>query len=450
MSNHIPFVSLSDAVKEYCLASFNDRRKYYINFMVHAKHIYKELCLRHLDISIVNKYVKVDKTTNPWSIVVPPDMKKFLNLSNEGKDGGLVSFVFDDTINDVPVPTGINSCKSCNESDDYGQCVNNITAVTKDVVIDGDTYTETIWKKLCPNGDILEIRDIPTIDYNESDEQVVVTSRQERIIANLELKPCGCVKKTDRNKACIQTVCGVLINNQVTVSNPTLNRVGTKAGRIKISQGRIWIAGRVPDYLILSYQTNGICGEDQIMVPEIALSALLFGMKWRSIALATSFPPLIIREAKIAYESELEKLDMDLNPIRVEEFMNVQGAFHKWGSEIDQSYMRSSCWSDCPDIAALEGCQGMSPSDIEALISKYSNEVTLVTNFEQLDNGRRMYIQGSPVMQALIIHNLGYNPVVNSTYLEGGAVDGLVSYPIDNVSVLVKYSSPVAVKIFLS
>ncbi len=450
MQDHIPYLTLSEVVKELCLAMFNDKRKYYINYMVHAKWIYKDLLLKSIFLP-KSKYVKVDKTTNPWSIVVPVDMYRFLNLSKEDADGSLISFVFDNTINDVPLPTGTNACETCNEVDVYGQCFNNITVVTKEVVIDGDPYTEKIWKKLCPNGDVMEVREIPTRDFDADGEPIVTTHTQERVIANLELKTCGCVKKTERNIECVKAQCGTLLPSTLArLSHPTNNKVGTRVGRIKISQGRIWIAGHVPDYLILSYQTNGVCGESEIMVPEYAVSALLFGTKWRSIALATNQNPNMVRASEIAYESQVEKMDMFLNPIRVEEFMNVQMVIPKWGSEIDQSSMKSGYWYNCENICQLDNCTGFSADEIASWISKYGNEVVLVKNYEVLDNGRRVYIQEAQAMQMLIVHNLGYNPQVTATFIDGGTIDGGVSYPVDNISVLIKFSSPVAAKIYLS
>lgn len=449
MEEYIPHISLSQVVKEYNLATYNDKQKYYLNTLVHAKWIWKELFIKSLFISI-SQYVKVDKTTNPYSIVIPKGMYRFLNLSTENSDGTLRSYVFDNSMNTVPVQTG-TICNTCNESDDLGQCITNITPTIKTVTIRDNPYTEKIWKQLCKNGDVLEIREIPTLDIDENGDETVVTITKERLIANLELKKCGCVKKTDQNKQYVVSCCGIMaVTNKSIFCKPTINQVGTRKGYIKIAQGRIWVKGNVPDYMILDWQANGECSENVIMVPEYAVSALIFGIKWRSMALAANKGPGEIRAAKIAYDSQVEELDMFLNPIRKEEFMNVQMVLPKWGSEVDQSDMRGNSWYDCDDIPCITGSSGLTATDIQNLINNCQNNIVLLDRYSITESGNRVYTQIDPVMQAVIVHGLGRNPVVVITDLENYVIDADVSYPSDNISVLVKFNTPRTFKVILS
>lgn len=444
MKDQLPYQSLSTIVKELCMGMYNDSKKYYANWMIHAKWIYKELFLKSL-FRPKSKYVKVDRSTNPYSIVLPLDMVRFINLSDEDYDGSMRSFVFDETINDVELPKG-DVCQSCNESDDYGQCVNNIVPITKSVVINGEPYTETIWKKLCPNGDMQEVRSVPTYDA-EAEEVVMVEVR--RHLCNLELKTCGCVKKTPRNKELVTCQCGPLTTStQVCMAHASISKVGTRKGRIKIRAGRIWLAGNVPDWLILTYQTNGNCGEDEIMVEEVAVPAMLFGMKWRASALADTVPPGKVDYNRMQYDREIENLDMFNNPIRVEEFMNVQMIIPKWGSEVDQRDMKS-CWLSCDDILPWPDRGGTTVEKLENLLDKYRDEVVVVSKYV-IEDGKKVYVQVLPAVAMLIMHDLGHNPNVATVLLDGGAViEGIISYPADNISVLIKFATPVAVKIYL-
>jgi len=448
MSDHIPYLSLSEVVKEYCLASYNDKRKYYINLMVHAKWIWKDLFLKSLFV-VQNKYVKVDKSTNPYSIVLPPNMMRFINLSTPDNNGDLRSFVFDDLINDVPLPTG-EECNQCNETNDYGSCINNITAVTKAVMINNISYVEKTWKKLCPNGDLLEITEKPTVDVNASGQTIVTMLPQQRFICNLEVKKCGCVKKTRANKDRIMSCCGGLIpENLLRMSQPTISKVGTKQGQIKISQGRIWVTGNVPDYLILSFQTNGVCAENEIMVPEYAVNPLMFGVRWRAMAFAPNKGGNEVANARVDYDRAVGEMDMFLNPIRVEEFMNVQMILPKWGSTVNQSFMKESSWFHGEDIACLPDVGGCSINQMGELYENTKNEVSLISNYTTDNNGHRVYLQNGFKMQWLLIHNLGYNPEVITTDLEGNVIDAEITYPNDGTSVLIKFSSPLKGKAIL-
>lgn len=339
MNDHIPYLSLSTVVKEYCLATFNDKRKYFINYMVHAKWIWKDLFQNSLFV-VKNVYVKVDKTTKPYSIVIPKDSVRFINLSYEGIDGSLQSFVHDSTINDTVIPLG-NECQQCGDTNDYGQCINNISAITKTVTLLGDDYTETTWMKISPAGDLLEVREIPTISVNAANEQSVEMIMKERILCKFEMKSCGCIKKVDINRTLINKYCGVLLHEcQLQMIQPTTTKVATYKGRIKISNGRIWISGdNIPDYVIHTFQTNGVCGESEIMIPEECVTAMMFGIAWRSTALAPNKVPLEKRTADIAFEKAKQELEEFLNPIRCEEFMAVQQTIPLWGSGADQSFM---------------------------------------------------------------------------------------------------------------
>ncbi len=88
MDSTIPYISLSQFTSEYCLATFNDERKHYINYLVHAKWIWKDLFLKSM-YTVKSKYVQVDFTTVPFSIPIPKDNVRIINISTEGFNGRL-------------------------------------------------------------------------------------------------------------------------------------------------------------------------------------------------------------------------------------------------------------------------------------------------------------------------------------------------------------------------
>lgn len=336
MERAIPYLSLVEATNEYMLASFNDRRKYFINYLSHAKWIWKELMWNTLW-AVKSKYVKVDTSTSPHSIVIPKDMVRFINLSKEDDCKAVRSLSFNDNMSVLKKPTGENLCEACGQDDYLGQCVSNITVVQKDVVIEGNTYVEKIWKKVCSNGDLVEIRQTPTKSYTgEGDEFEIAWETIQTYICKLEKKPCGCIKDTEQNKTLIITHCGCFLSScQHKMCDSTLSKPYRKFGTIKVQDGRIYIENNTDDWLILSYQTNGECEESELMIPEYALEALLFGIDYRAKALRPGTDRFEKRESAREYNKKISKLEEFLNPIIMTEFMNAQGNFPKWGSNSD-------------------------------------------------------------------------------------------------------------------
>lgn len=328
MNDHIPYMTLSEVVNEFCLATYNDKRKNYINHMIHAKWIWKELFQKTLFV-VKNKYLAVDFTTNPYSILIPRDSVRVLNVSQEDIEGRVRSYMFDDNMNDVDLPTG-DECSVCNQHNEYGQCINNMVAISNQVILLSQAYTDTTWKRLSPNGDLLEIKTKHVINYPTIGDPYVDTITQERRVCKLEVKTCGCVVKSPANLKLITDYCGVLLPTcQLSCLE---NLTNSTEARVRISNGRIWLKGNVPEFMIVSYQTNGVCNEEEIMVPETAVPSMMTGIYWRGTILAPNKNRLEKDHAKIMYDTDVEKLDMFLNPIRVKEFMDVQETVHSWGS----------------------------------------------------------------------------------------------------------------------
>lgn len=334
MDRTIPYLSLTDTTNEYMLATFNDRRKYFINYLSHAKWIWKQLIWNTIW-AVKHKYVELDCTTSPWSIVIPKDMVRFINMDVVDDCDKTRSLTYDDNMNTLPVPTTKNVCKVCGESNDLGQCVNDITLVQKDVIIDGDTYVEKLWMKVYANGDIVEVRQVPVKQFESADpesEYTIGYETIERRICKVETKPCGCIKNTDQNKQLITDHCGCRLNScYIKYCDPTFAQKNAKFGAIKIEDGRIWVKGTKSKQVILSYQTNGECNESELMIPEYAVNAVIFGIDYRAKALAPNRDRFEKREAERAWNKAQQELAEFLNPINMKAFMDLQMAFPLWG-----------------------------------------------------------------------------------------------------------------------
>lgn len=116
--------------------------------------------------------------------------------------------------------------------------------------------------------------------------------------------------------------------------------------------------------MILSYQTNGSCPEEEIMVPEYSVNSLMAGIDWRSTAFAPNKGPQITTQKRIAYDRQVEEMDEFLNPVRAEEFMNVQMIIPLWGEgpAVPQGANISTWWPESDVMARLKESEIKPPS----------------------------------------------------------------------------------------
>lgn len=451
MLDKIPHSTLVEQTNNYLIGSFNDSRKYFINYLNHAKHIWKSN-FRRSALDIKSKYMRVDKSTNPYSIIVPRDMDRLFNVSVDDKAGILHSFVIDNTLNTVSLPTG-KECSTCGETDDYAQCFNNIQVTTNTVVINATSYTEKTWRKLAPNGDIMEVREVPTLKIGLDNSTEVVIETKTRYIANLEVKPCGCIKKTNSNKETLFLTCGFLIPDlEAQALRGAVSRTGSNAGRMKVSNGRIWLDGYdIPDFVIVSYQTNGVCGENSIIIPDYASEVIQFGIAWRSAALRTGDARnrFAVRDLRAQYDTAIEEMDQYLRPIRLEDFMALQMTIPLWGGTADQAYMK-----DHPFIPVILQNNSISTDDIKKIAEEVGKQVNITQNFTTINNstGQQImtYTQVSPSATWSITHNLGYNPNVTVVDPDDNVIEGEIDYVTDGVSLTIKFNVPLMGKAFLT
>lgn len=322
-----PFYTLSQVVSEYCIMSFNDRKKYYGNYLVHAKWVWKEL-FRDTLFSILNRYVKVDKSVRPYRIFYPTDAMRVYNVSVTDERGRLRSLLTDAAMDTLPMPATATS--GCGCTDTLNACFSNLSVTTDTIYINGDPYTIKIWKDLCPNGDVIEITE--TWAYNtETDEVEAVTNKN--LITNLDVKSCGCVSNTPSNVNKIVNDCGCPL---VPVTSIPLVQIPYRQfGAMKIMKDErvVYLDGDIPDWVQLSYQTNGDNGEDAILVPEYAVPTMFSGIGFRTKAMSKNLVSArLMRDARYLYYYDKDELEMYLNPIRMEEFMNMQMIPAKWGA----------------------------------------------------------------------------------------------------------------------
>jgi hypothetical protein len=361
----IPYLSLTEVVEDYMISNLNNRQKLLVNYLVHAKWIWKKL-LWNTVWQTVSQYVKVKVAEDGQLYIdVPKGTIRVLSLCRVDGKGRLRPFVNDDNISSI-VPNAANGvvCDQCGESDDLGACISGMTVITEQVLINDVPYVNKTWKKLEKNGDLLEIREVWAMDVSDPNNVAVRKATLTRRLCSMEVKPCGCLVSCEVNEQLVQLYCSDLCRQQ-----KQFLASGKDWAKIKVVEGRIYFShrGRVPDFVVLTTQTNGECGEAEMMIPEYAVEAVTFGIHWRAGALAPAsvVSPGENRERKQNWKVAEQELQQFLNPIQMQDFMDSQMQLPKWGA---MSPVEEDCIEDLPKPTDMKkNC--LTEADVQKLIA---------------------------------------------------------------------------------
>src|ERR1700679_455120 len=159
-----PTLTLNQVTDLYLVHKFNTSRKWYKEYLILSQEVWSEIFQPTLWV-VKSEYVELKKG-HPYNYVdIPNNMQRFLSLSVKDRCGNLKPLYYNGEL-DVLVKPKHKTC-GCNNCDCRGLCeaIGGLTATTKEVIINGTSYTETTWVKVCPNGDIYEYRTIPTLKF---------------------------------------------------------------------------------------------------------------------------------------------------------------------------------------------------------------------------------------------------------------------------------------------
>ena len=335
----IPAQTLAEVVDQYMMLAFNDKRKYYLNYLVAAQWAWKEL-LWDTIWQVKSKYVTVDKTTTPYSIELPQDILRLLNVSVADSCNNLQPFSVNNAMNTLVKPQQKKNCSShgvvgCEDA--LCDTIDSVTIIMKDIMINGVAYTEKIWTKRNTNGDLLQIKETPVKNFAADGTFTVIIDTQEKLICTLEVNQAGCVLPTPNNLKLVMYHCGACLPSCMDIICATdLPKTPNPFGRFKEEGNRVFLETK-EDQVIISYQTNGNCPGEEILVPEIAVDAVMFGMNYRIKAFVTGVSQGDKEASKRAFGNACEKLDHFLHPIRVEAFMRIGWQFPKWGARVSNN-----------------------------------------------------------------------------------------------------------------
>jgi hypothetical protein len=312
----------------------SDRRKYYANYLAIAITVYKKLFRTTLP-SSKSKYVEVvydDKEPFPF-VWKPDDMQRFYGISVPNKHGRLVQSIYDENLNVYTKPANKKPC-GCTTSE-LSDCIDNMQVIITPKVIDGVTYSEKAWVKCCPNGDVLQYREVPvksygteggsySNDYGDDYDIInegsnVVTLKFTENLGKLDTMPCGCPIESDNNKKLVYDCCGCYLPCKTFNCKKWYEKNPGCLGSYKWSEcgDKLYLHKVRADngYVVLSYQPNSLTPGEEVVVPDYSLDAIIAGINFESIRY---FPRAGLGEkqmAKANYDSEETKLFEYLNPL---------------------------------------------------------------------------------------------------------------------------------------
>jgi hypothetical protein len=308
---------------------------------------------------------------------VPRGAQRIFSIGVNDDCGDIRPLYYNPRMNIIPVPTekkcGCNSCQCgglCSEI--------NSTVLTTNLLftINGQGFYEKIWVKYCPNGDMIEYKEVPTKQYhdfvgdggdynadfnndysgagNPFGNFSIVTNTFQRKICTLKALPCGCPMETPENEELIQTTCGCFLpfwghrrreHCQHFLADPNTSEYG----EVKISEcgTRVYFKPgkkhhrhrdgkqrRIPEFLLVVYQTGGEPENisDQIQVPTAAAfkNAVWTEIEWQTKRFNSKYPANEKQLAKYEKNAAANDLVSYLNPLNMQDLGDMQDSQRKW------------------------------------------------------------------------------------------------------------------------
>lgn len=330
--------TLTEGVDKYFITEGIDKKKHFGRYLTIGGDIWADLYMNTLNVT-KNVWQTIKQDSDGNYIDIPNDCERIFYVSTQDKCNNAVPLYFNALFNTLHKPAK-KSC-GCQSCDCSGLCneLSNTTMTTKVMFTqNGIDYSEKKWITVCPNGDIIEYREVPVKkfndrvgdagDYNEDYNNdylianpfanyTIVTQTFQEKICKLEVRPCGCPVSTVENENLVLAHCGGYLNPLLRCSKKRcetfLPEVNAKhIGEVSISEcgTRIYVRWlkKETDFLLLTYQTNGRCERSQNAIPEKGLMALWTGIDFRKKMFNNYFSFNDKEAARIAYEREKNNL----------------------------------------------------------------------------------------------------------------------------------------------
>lgn len=223
-------------------------------------------------------------------------------------------------------------CQSCDHKDSYCSAVQEFDNVEDVVNINGDEYTNITKTSILHDGRIIQYTKTWVLSDGSGDSgEEVISIENTKEICSLELRKCGCIAKTQKNKEHIEkiykTCCG-LSTNGGRFDGVCEHAKDPHSFTLDI-QGKLIVLSPhyKRDYVILKYiSAIGDAGEYQ--VPSIALECVLAGLKYYYESNSDKAPAFTRGQNGMyhrMYTAEMKKLQRRLRPLPYLRYLNSMG-----------------------------------------------------------------------------------------------------------------------------
>lgn len=327
--------TVAEGVRQYCLHQFNDKRKYFPQYLAFGKLVWEDLFLRTLW-SHSSEWA-VLRTASPYPYLqLPCPASHLLGIFYQDDCNKDVGLFINNSYNVLAKPkTKTCGCKAECSCDELCGIVNSFSFTSSEITIPGapdNPYTQKSWLTSCPNGDVLQWDEIPIPKFHDNGTlDMVIIAQDQKLICKVETFECGCVKDSDVNIKTLADHCGAHMLAAACKTDLVI-QPNNKVPEIKFSDcgKKVYVIGANQSMFKIVHQSVKAAATSQI--PHFALITFMKGIYHHSVMIN----PTISREEKKASKNDYETsktVDIVefLNPIDLDELARMGSQKKQWG-----------------------------------------------------------------------------------------------------------------------
>ncbi len=367
MQNELQTYNLAEVTDQFLIEKGVRNKKYYAGYLNAARLSWRDL-FKNTIYTVLSEWQPLRKGLPYNYIDVPKNMQRLFTVCLTNHCGDMVPLLYNNKVNIIQQPK-VNKCgcTACSCTGELCEDIGGLTKITKLIfTIAGVDYFETIWLKLCPNGDILEYRSVPTKKYNDFvgdggdysndysndylkenppfTDYTIVYQEFQKVLCNLDIKPCGCPENTTTNEEIFLQHCGMYCspfahclrkkelctkvfenpNYNLCLGSIKLSECGTRIYYIPHPTFKNQPNPKLPEYLLINYQTSGEDCSSMVQVPEFALNAMFYGIDYRTSRFNNIYNFKEKQAKRELYRASQNDLILYLSPFNLQVLSNVQ------------------------------------------------------------------------------------------------------------------------------
>lgn len=357
--------TLTEITEEYLAERQIDKKKYFAGYLIHAKISWRRIFTRTI-FSVQSQWEPLMNDGTNYYINVPTGLSRLFSISEKNHCGEIVPLYYNEVMNAIPMPEHkACNCGNC-ACNDACELVNGVTLTTRVLfTINNIDYIEKTWTRVCPNGDVIEYREIPTKKYNDTigdsgdynpdynndylignppfSNFTIVNEVKQNIICKMEVAPCGCIIDNDSNIENFNKIVGFNTewwgkcgNGKKCESKGNINN--NERGEVKASPCGTKILyfpskhhhhnehKKLPEFLLVNFQTSGDNCNSQVLVPSYAVDCMKYGIDYHYKRFNNSFSRFDKKAAEYSFVDAENEVIRFLNPISLDFLAQVQDA----------------------------------------------------------------------------------------------------------------------------